>query len=278
VCSKLYRRMLSTFLIAIFLFQFAKAEEQTQLFINLYSKNRQDFDISKQTELDDLLNAANEIWYRLYHSSFQQNSIQTSDFKYFGSLINSSIGPVIEITNIKTGTIFYHQINEHIMPLEVNGIKMLPKSLDLFEQESANTINELVNLEKIYQEAIKVEGKKPVTENNIMEMMAKWDRDSTNTLTEVHQMYNAMVEQFKARRAEHPELKYHEFIKKYFNNKTSSIADNFPWGKGEINSIDDSDVFVRIVHNKTELSFIIKAADVDFDSKHGQEYIASQHI
>lgn len=265
------RKLIATFLILLILVNPLYASESL---INLYLpvNSSQTADFNKPEELADFSKKTLELWTKITDASFETNEVETEDGKYLGRLIDAQGTPVLEITEKETGIVRYHSLEGKQATLNINGTETTLKKFSLDEIASTEAI---ISMEQVQKEYEKIP--KELREKEKRQFMSPeaWSEKAVNTLSDVHTIYLKTLDYWKKLRDENSALSDEEFQNQFI--KRDKVQIHFAEGMGEINQVNGTP-FVRIVHNRTELAFIVKDKNVDEDSSSFQRYVARQHV
>lgn len=165
----------------------------------------------------------------------------------------------LRITDLVTKQRFYHFLSDADKVI-IN--KKLTETTPLYQaNEVASKVNKLLRLTQ---------------HNGDSELKGLWGAFQLQTLDEVHYLYAQLVKTWREHRSNYPELSDRDYDLEFIN--TNQVFYNDEFGQAELNSIDGKP-FVRIIHEKTEKSFIfLKSHKFDLESEHFKQYVSRQHI
>lgn len=215
--------------------------------------------------------AATNLWLKLSQSDFNQTEVTTSDGLFSGRIIETNEGLALKITEIKTAQNYYYLPEKSLAPHStLHSTFPHRQSLSTDQINGYSSLHTLKQLEKLFAH------KNQKTPLEHQAEAINWSKKSIETLIEVQQLYNGAVESLRKTRTENATLSDEEFLSQ-FVAKDKVHYGIHGYGVGEVNHVDNQ-IIIRVVHNRTELAFLIVPENLNQESSHFKKYIARQNI
>lgn len=210
-------------------------------------------------EVQKILHISQELWSTFIQKNNNRNIIKSTDGQHQAILKFDHAVPYLEITDINSGKIYFHFLNYSPMQGDFKSAYLAEPSEVL-----SPTIQNLKSLN---------ESQNQLTPENF----PQWSTESLKVQSEIEILYQAVLKKWHHLIEQNKHLSSQQFADQFIDKNAIQYLDK-QFGTAEVNSLNGIPI-IRIVHNASELSFIIAVeGQLDFNHKHFKQYIARQHI
>lgn len=210
-------------------------------------------------EAQNILRVSQEFWNHYIENNHRQTQITSNDGQYQSRIHFDQSVPYLKITENNTGKIFYHFLTYSPMQGDFKVAYLAEPSEVLSTQLKS------------------IKSASPPSTQLTPENFPYWSTETLKIQSEVEVLYQAVLKKWHNTKEQNKHLNQQEFADQFIDKNAIQYLDK-QFGTAEVNSLNGVPI-IRIVHNASELSFIIAVeGQLDFNHKHFKQYMARQHI
>lgn len=235
--------------------QLAHLNEPSLSLFTVYSHDKQ----ITSTEAQTILRISQDFWNTFTQENIQASLITSKDGNYQAKIQFDHSVPYLEITDLSNGKNYFHFLNYSPMQGDFITAYLAEPSEALAPQlQSITTMNN--SSAQLRPENVHL-----------------WSAEAIKVQSEIEVLYQAVLKKWQKLKEQNGNLTQQEFADRFIDKNAIQYLDK-TFGTAEVNSINGIPI-IRIVHNASELSFIIAIKNqLDFNHPHFKQYIARQHI
>ncbi len=210
-------------------------------------------------EAQNILQVSQEFWNTYIEKNVRQPLLVSKDGQFQATLQFDQTVAFLKITEIKSNKSYFHFLNYSPMQGDFKTAYLAEPSEALLPQIQNFKFNN-----------------QPTT-HLTPDQFPHWSTETLKVQSEVEMLYQAVLKKWHNLIEQNKHLSQQEFSDQFIDKNAIQYLDK-QFGTAEVNSVNGKPI-IRIVHNATELSFIIAIeGQLDFNHKHFKQYIARQHI